>query len=176
MQFLKSLSSTFLAQKMLLWLTLCSFWSKKLAVASILEGYPHGLLATGCFFSQNEQNLSHSNNSSTFELRRSWNLAVANGEAHFDPKMLLWRTFWKGTLTVRLPQDVFFLPKRPERKPQQHFDKSRASLGLQMLLWLRFGEESRPKCCCGSRFGGFDAKKGVFYNVFWPPRLSNATF
>ena len=47
--------------KILLWLTFDSFRRKHVAVACILEGYPHGSLATGRFLSPNEQNKSHSN-------------------------------------------------------------------------------------------------------------------
>ena len=46
---------------MWLWSTEGSFQARNRAVVNVLEGYPHGLLVTGRFLSQNEQNGSHSN-------------------------------------------------------------------------------------------------------------------
>ena len=50
------------------------------AVARILEAYPHGSVATEAFLSQNDQNLSHSN---FFIIIRNF----------FDLEMLMWLKF-----------------------------------------------------------------------------------
>ena len=98
----------------------------------------HPVPPGGLKLDRNEQNWSHSNISEMPRGSQAAKCCCGYHLVRFEEKMLLWRWFWRGTLTVRWPQDDFPL-KTIRTLATATFHTNSAFVDLETLLWLAFG-------------------------------------